>query len=111
MGLIEIKDPSRCYSWSNNQDKPIMAVLDRVLVSVDWEARYPLAITMLPKGVSDHNPIRLSFGEKMQFKNQVFRLEKWWLEIGEFAKLVKRTWDIECSYSNPMEVRQFKISF
>ena len=34
-GLIEIKDPRRVFSWSNNQEHPIMATLDRILISVD----------------------------------------------------------------------------
>jgi hypothetical protein len=34
-GLMEINDPSRLYTWSNNQDNPIMAKIDRILVSVN----------------------------------------------------------------------------
>jgi hypothetical protein len=63
---MEIKDPSRSFSWSNNQESPIMAALDRILVSIDWDAKYPLArLIMLPKGVSDHNTLRITFGDKL----------------------------------------------
>jgi hypothetical protein len=41
--LIEIKDPCRTFTGTNNQECPIMAALDRVLVNVEWEAKYPLA--------------------------------------------------------------------
>jgi hypothetical protein len=41
-GLIEIKDPSTSFTWSNNQENPIMAKLDRVLVPVEWDNKYPL---------------------------------------------------------------------
>jgi hypothetical protein len=36
-GLIKIKDPSRSFSCSNNQSSPVMATLDRILASVEWE--------------------------------------------------------------------------
>jgi hypothetical protein len=50
-GLIEIKDPCRYFSWSNNQESPIMATLDRILVSTNWEVKYPLVrVNMLPRG-------------------------------------------------------------
>jgi hypothetical protein len=40
-----------------------MAKLDRVLASVSWDSKYPLSnVRMLPKGCSDHNPLRVSFG-------------------------------------------------
>jgi hypothetical protein len=42
-GLVELKDLSRSYSWSNNQASPVMATLDRILASVEWEHKYPLA--------------------------------------------------------------------
>jgi hypothetical protein len=45
-------------SWSNNQDHPVMAKLDRVLGYVEWESIYPLVrVTLLPNGVSDHKPV------------------------------------------------------
>jgi hypothetical protein len=34
-GLMEIVDPSRLYTWSNNQEYPIMAKLDSVLATVE----------------------------------------------------------------------------
>jgi hypothetical protein len=75
-GLMEIKDPSRAFTWSNNQVNPIMAILDRVLISVNWFNKYPMAkVTTLPKGVSDHNPILLNFGDMARCKNHLFRFE------------------------------------
>jgi hypothetical protein len=86
---MEIKDPSRAFTWSNNQVNPIMATLDRVLVSVHWANKYPMAkVTTLPKGVSDHNPLLLNFGDKARCKNHLFWFEKWWLEIDGFDNLV-----------------------
>jgi hypothetical protein len=54
-----------------------MSQLDRVFASVEWDIKYPLAnLVMLPKGVSDHNPLKFSFGDKIQKKDQLFRFEK-----------------------------------
>jgi hypothetical protein len=64
-GLMKIKDFGRTYSWSNNQREPTLAKLDRILTSVDWECKYPLAhVKMLPKTVSDHSPLKIYFGDK-----------------------------------------------
>jgi hypothetical protein len=39
--LMEISDPPRSFTWTNNQENPIMAKLDIILVSVEWENKYP----------------------------------------------------------------------
>jgi hypothetical protein len=89
--LIDLKDPTRSFTWSNNQDKPILAALDIVLVSVSWDAKYPLArVRVLPKGVSDHNPLAIKFGENKSVSNHIFIFEKWWLEVDGFDELVKK---------------------
>jgi hypothetical protein len=53
-----------------------MATLDRVLVSTQWEAKYPLdRVTNLPRRVSDYNPLLLNFGDKDKKKAYTFRFE------------------------------------
>jgi hypothetical protein len=87
--LIDLKDPTRGFTWTNNQEKPIMATLDRILITTHWEAKYPLAkTTILPRGVSDYNPMMITFGEK-SWGDLVFRFEKWWFEVEGFENLVK----------------------
>jgi hypothetical protein len=45
-----------------------------VLASVEWESKFPLANMMvLPKSISDHNPLRVVFGENIAKKDRVFR--------------------------------------
>jgi endonuclease/exonuclease/phosphatase family metal-dependent hydrolase len=68
-GPIEISDPSRSFSWTNNQKAPILAKLDRILVLVEWELKFPEAkVVQLPRGVSDHNPLKVTFGMKTPMK-------------------------------------------
>jgi hypothetical protein len=93
-GLLEIKDKSRNSTWSNNQECPVMATLDRILATVDWECKFPLAmVRVLPKGISDHDPLRISFGIKTNGIEPIFRFEKWWLEMEDFSELVRKTWE------------------
>jgi hypothetical protein len=86
-----------------------MATLDRVLVTTHWEAKYPLAMTkILPRGVSDHNPVMIAFGEKAGC-GPMFRFEKWWFEVEGFENLVKDSWNSECSLVDPVDRWQFKM--
>jgi hypothetical protein len=108
--LMEIKDPSRSFTWSNNQMNHVMATLDRVLVSVHWANRYPMAkVTTLPKGVSNHNPLLMNFGDKARCKNHLFRFEKLWLEMDSFDNLVKQCWSVDYHLVNPIDRWQFKM--
>jgi hypothetical protein len=87
-----------------------MAALDRISVSVEWDATYPLSrVNILPKGVSDQNPVAITFGDKLQIKDPIFRFECWWLEIEGFSDLVKKVRDTECQASDPLDVWKFKI--
>jgi hypothetical protein len=58
---------------------------------VEWDSKYPTTrMIMLPKGVSDHNPLKVSFGEKASFKEPIFRFEKQWLKLDDFTNVVKK---------------------
>jgi hypothetical protein len=66
-------------------------------------------ITILSKGVSDHNPLMLKFGDRLQIKDPMLKFEKWWLEVEEFARIVKKCWGTDCPSRDPLEVWQFKV--
>jgi hypothetical protein len=109
-GLMKISDPNRVFTWSNNQDNLIMAKIDRIFVSVDWDNKYPLArMIVLPKEVSDHNALLIEFGGRRVIKDPLFRFEKWWLEMDSFEEVVKKAWSITCYDVNPVEIWQQKI--
>jgi hypothetical protein len=70
------------------------------LASVEWEIKYPLSkVTLLPKGCSDHNPLRFEFENKSQYKENIFRFEKWWFEMKEFEEVVHL--ELRMSYEGP----------
>ena len=56
-GLMEISIANRSFTWSNNQDDPVFAAIDRVFVSPSLDAQFPLSglIALLRIG-SDHTP-------------------------------------------------------
>jgi exonuclease III len=57
-GLIEVNPSNRKFTWSNNQEKAVLAKLDRIFVPTDWEAAFPLVrVSALPKNISGHNPL------------------------------------------------------
>jgi hypothetical protein len=90
--LIDLKDPSRTFTLTNNQNLPIMDTLDTIMLTTHWKSKYPLAKTsMLPKGISDHNPLMITFGEILgvilflglksgDWKWKV--LKTWWKTLG-----------------------------
>jgi hypothetical protein len=79
-GLLEIRNPSRSFTWFNNQDNPIMATLDRILVNTSFDLLYPLASAKsVSRAGRDHVPLVINFGINSTPKQSPFRFENWWL--------------------------------
>ena len=54
-GLLEIKSAGRRFTWANNQDNLIMAILDRVFSTTCWDQMYPTSnVKTLARVGSDH---------------------------------------------------------
>jgi hypothetical protein len=51
----------------------------------------------------------LKFGDRLQIKDPMLKFEKWWLEVEEFARIVKKCWGTDCPSRDPLEVWQFKV--
>jgi exonuclease III len=109
-GLVELSPSNRNFVWSNNQVNPVLARLDRIFASTEWECDYPLArVSALPKGISDHTPLLVDTGCNLSFGKKKFRFEKWWLEREDFREVVTKVWSTPCSSSGPIEVWQIRI--
>ena len=103
--LLELKNPYRSYTWFNNQDNPIMAALDRVLVNTPFDHLYPLAsVKSVSRAGSDHAPLIINFGTNNTPKHSPFRFEKWWLLQSDFPELIRKFWETPCCLDNPMDV-------
>jgi hypothetical protein len=109
-GLLELKNSSRSYTWTNNQDRPIMAAIDKLLCNTLFEQKFPLAFVTAKSWVgSDHVPLILDFGCHEVKKPNLFRFEKWWLEQPGFKQLANKIWNTDCVFEDAMEIWQFKI--
>jgi exonuclease III len=83
--LREIVMSGEAFTWSKNQDDPLLEKLDRILISKDWEDIFPHAmVRKLPREVSDHNPLILSSGQYKPLKFIQFNFELSWLNNPDF---------------------------
>ena len=62
--LREIELTGRQFTWANSLPDPTFEKLDRVLMSTEWEFKYPMVtVHALDRGVSDHAPLLLDTGD------------------------------------------------
>lgn len=62
--LMELEMVGRQYTWANNLPIPTYKKLDRVLVTTEWDEKYPLSsVVALNRHISDHTPLLLNTGE------------------------------------------------
>ena len=61
LDLKEIVMSGRQYTWAGLGDEPTFEKLDRVLVSTEWEDKYPLStVEARDRNISDHTPLGLN---------------------------------------------------
>jgi hypothetical protein len=108
--LIELKCSLRSFTWSNNQEQPIMAAIDKFLCNSSFEQKYPLAFVIAKsRAGSDHVPLVLNFGVDEAKKPYLFIFEKWWLTHPDFKDFVIKIWQTYCIFTEPIQICQFKI--
>lgn len=80
------------FTWSNNQEDPVMSRIDRFLVDARWCELYPNVHQFsVPRPVSDHCPIFLD-SQIDSWGPSPFRFELMWLEEKGFVELVQGWW-------------------
>ena len=53
------------FTWTNKQTNPIQSNIDRVLISTEWEEKYPMAtLSAMTRIGSDHTPLLLDDEEQ-----------------------------------------------
>lgn len=101
VNLKEIYLQGRRYTWSNERQTPVMAQLDRVLVSVDWEVCYCFAtLQALSTDISDHCPLLLASNASYLPKRR-FHFEPWWVRMPGFLAAVQGAWDGPTATNDP----------
>jgi exonuclease III len=75
LGLLEIPLLDRQFTWSNQQNPPILARLDRFLINPEWSLALPdSTLTSLARPTSDHVPLHLEASSKAP-RSTIFRME------------------------------------
>lgn len=91
--LRELHRHGGTYTWTNKQETPIMAVLDRVFISEDWEEHFPLVMARsLTRVGSDHNPLLVETESGGSIRSSIFRFENAWLNHEGFREWVIQKW-------------------
>jgi endonuclease/exonuclease/phosphatase family metal-dependent hydrolase len=73
--LVELSASNRLFTWIDNKDQQILAKIDRIFVTTDWESNFPIdrifvttdwesnfpiaRVKSLDTQPSDHNPLML----------------------------------------------------
>lgn len=109
--LVELKPANRLFTWSNNQTNPVLAALDKVFASTDWEQHYPIFIVQAFQRVfSDHTPLVIDTGQPNQIPPKKIRFEKWRLSRPDFHDMVLTIWNAPCPCNTTLDIWQFKLS-
>ena len=90
--LIDLLLNGGMYSWCNGVANPSMSMIDRVLVFNEWEEHYSDVVQkLMPKPISDHNPLLLETGGMARGKSS-FKFENMWLKVPDFVDKVQEWW-------------------
>jgi hypothetical protein len=81
----------RQYTWANSRQTPTFEKLDRILISMELEEKYPTTtLTALSREISDHTPLLLNSRDNtMQSGPPMFKFELGWLLQDGFSDMVK----------------------
>jgi exonuclease III len=110
LDLRELELSGRQFTWANNLQVLTFEKLDRILISTDWELKFPRVTTQsLPRGISDHTPLLLDMGSPSQPNKCTFKFELAWLFKDGFHEKVAEVWQRETKGSNSLERWQNKI--
>jgi hypothetical protein len=78
LNLREIEMSGRKYTWANSLQHPTYEKLDRILVAIEWEQKFPLStVVSLTRDISDHTPLLLGSGRKSSGSNHKKSKNMW----------------------------------
>ncbi|WVZ95111.1 hypothetical protein U9M48_040913 [Paspalum notatum var. saurae] len=109
--LRELDLSGRQFTWANNLSNQTFEKLDRVLMTTEWESKYPRAsVQALTREISDHTPLFLNSGDGDSIStHNDFKFELGWLLHDGFFDMVKEVWTSTSSGTTPMDRWQAKI--
>ena len=92
LDLREVHMTGRLFTWANSLPEPTYEKLDRVLMSTDWEDKYPLVTVRALERIEElsaHAPLLLSTGTLKPNARHRFKFELGWLLRDGFNEMVK----------------------
>lgn len=91
-GLLDVHLANRQFTWSSKRPQPILSKLDRVMLSTEWVAAYPvISLTAKAMIVSDHVPILLQC-KQPQTRPREYKIELFWFNYRKMDGIVNETW-------------------
>src|SRR6266508_79862 len=110
LNLKKLEMSGRKFTWANYAEIPTYEKLDLVLVSTEWELKFPLvSVQALAREISDHTPLLLSSGTLSHRGNcRLFKLDLGWLSKDGFFDMVRAVWRSENRGQTSMEKWQNK---
>jgi hypothetical protein len=94
MALFELPLLDRLFTWTNGQDPPILARLDRAFFNHDWNNAFPTSsLTTLPRPTSDHFPLLVTARSSIPHTAH-FRFENAWLVDPAFLPTTMPAWTV-----------------
>jgi hypothetical protein len=102
LDLRELDLSNRKFTWANSRPIPTFETLDRILVTIEWEAKFPLATVRALNGeISDHTPLLMSTGNGTHSNKQpLFKFELGWFLRDGFSEMVAQVWKEESRGQN-----------
>ncbi|KAM0846028.1 hypothetical protein ACQ4PT_055961 [Festuca glaucescens] len=109
LALQDMPLQGRRFTWSNGQEDPLMARLDRVFFSPSWEDTHPISdLLPLSSNISDHCPLILSCSSARP-RSCRFSFEHFWTNLPGFQDVVKAAWEPEVEANDPLLVFDAKL--
>ncbi|WOK93825.1 hypothetical protein Cni_G02526 [Canna indica] len=91
--LIDLPIKGKTFTWSNNQQPPGLAKLDRILISSSiFQALPPAFVIGGERELSDHNALIFRPAHSFGSRNRSFRLECLWLDNVAFRNIILSVW-------------------
>ncbi|WOL01474.1 hypothetical protein Cni_G10190 [Canna indica] len=84
------------FTWSNNQQPPALAKLDRILSNSSWALLFPMSLANSgERKLSNHKPlVWISSNNSSSSRVGPFRIEAGWLACEQFTDIVKAELEI-----------------
>jgi hypothetical protein len=109
--LREIELTGRRFTWANSLPCQTLEKLDRVLMTTEWEFKFPLVtVQALDRGVSDHTPLLLDTGTQAFLgKPRQFKFELSWFNQEDFFDKVVHCWNRPTKGKNSVQHWNHKL--